>query len=93
MFRTEYLEGRLRYETEQVVCFDVYLNSNIAKDFFVCQALLSLVNRRIAHNSPSEVVYYNTVLNGTTIFVEIQNGIHDYITIRKNLALDPVFLT
>ena len=91
MFLTEHLEGRLRYETDKVVCFDIYLNPSISKDYFVSQALLSLVNGCRAY-SPMIVPVNNTItLDSTTIAKEISEGISNYIDIRKELGLTPPY--
>ena len=93
MFLTEHLEGRIHYETNQVVCFNIYLKPSIAKDFFVCQALLSLVNGSRSY-VPTMVVVNNIItFDSATIAKEISEGISNYIEIRKELALTPPYDT
>lgn len=91
MFSTEHLVGRLRYETEQVVCFDVYLKPHLAKDYFVCQALLSLVNGSRASTATIVVVDNIITLDYATISKEISTGITDYINLREELGLTPPY--
>lgn len=46
MFATEHLTGRCVYETNKVVCIDVYLSRKYSqdKDIFLSQLLVSLIN-------------------------------------------------
>ena len=101
MFLTEHLEGRLRYETDKVVCIDVYarkdlrlINLDFKEGDFVTQVLLSLITKQ-HHLTLSAELYLNKAfaiqnhIDGQeALFKELFEGLDSYLKVRKNLGLD-----
>ena len=92
MFVTDYLEGRIIYETEKVVCFNVHLASVVNQSRpFMAQVLFSLVNGK--YNVP-KASFYITKGDDTFQFTEkdfeneLDKGIALYKEARKELGLD-----
>lgn len=90
MFLTEHLEGRLRYETDKVVCIDIYINSNYSQERnFISQVLLSLANKKIHFFSFNlKKGNYTDFITSTDYENEISEGIQQYLKTRKELELD-----
>ena len=99
MFKTRCLEGRLRYETDKVVCIDIYAHQNLyhftssltfEKGEFITQVLLSLVNKKYHYIESSKFDYISKTCNGEPINVpkEINEGIISYLKLRERLELD-----
>lgn len=92
MFKTEHLEGRLLYETEKVVCFNIHASINIEPSRpFLVQCLLSLVN----YTSSFHPVSFDYEIGGNTYHFteenfkeEIEEGIKSYVKTRKDLGID-----
>lgn len=79
MFTTEHLQGRMLYETEKVVCINVYLKPQYAptKDYYLCQVLISLVNTQYV-STDVELVLSNSdflFLSQNVIRQEISEGV------------------
>ena len=92
MFITEHLEGRIRYETDKVVCIDVYVNPSYSQErLFLSQVLFSLVNNR-AHfldlNFSLQDGKCTFSMKGADYEKEIKEGIEQYLQIRKDLEID-----
>lgn len=89
MFRTEHLEGRSLYETDEVVCMNVFLNRKYTydKNDFLSQILLSLVNENslifpVECNLPD-----GTTLTSEDFTKEVTEGLKQYRSSRKRLGL------
>lgn len=88
MFRTEHFEGRLRYETNKVVCIDMHINANYDPNCtFVTQVLISLVNNKS--------IFYPASMNNSLFSLtvdefskEVNLGISTYLKHRQKLGLD-----
>lgn len=91
MFRTEHLEGRLLYETDKVVCINVFINRRYSKneDKFLSQVLISLVNGRFkSHGTGFHLLSDNDFLFTKEDFArELNEGLNQYATIRRELGL------
>lgn len=88
MFKTEHLEGRSVYETDEVVCINIYVNNSLTynSDTFLSQILVSLDTYRFAYNP------FSFSINGKTIsqedvYKELQKGVNDYHQVRIGLGL------
>lgn len=88
MFNTEHLSGRSVYETDKVVCIDVYLSSNYSsgKDIFLSQLLVSLVNQNFSYGSVS-FSYGFCVFSSDEFDNEIREGVEQYWKTRESLGL------
>ena len=90
MFLTEHLEGRLRYETDKVVCIDIHINTNYSNGdnlSFLGQALLSLVNKQYVYTISSFSTNGYSVSN-KDLCTEVDEWIKQYLQTRKVLELD-----
>lgn len=87
MFSTEHLEGRLRYETDKVVCIDVYSKTKARP--FMCQVLLSLVNKTAQFIKCELISEYTSYAFTEEDFIkEVKDGVKQYLQIREDLELD-----
>lgn len=88
MFMTEHFEGRTRYETNHVVCIDVFINHKHDKNHtFFCQIFLSLDD--FAYIIPTKPEFYynsSTYLSPQIIEKEIAKGMEEYKKFRKELS-------
>lgn len=90
MFSTKHLEGRLRYETDKVVCIDVHIKSYyLSAQPFVTQVLISLINGESTFFAPG----YNNIdfsITSEDVLKEINEGILQYACYRKKLGLPTI---
>lgn len=93
MFRTYHLNCRIRYETDKVVCIDVYANKRIydstpmiSEGEFITQVLLSLVNKQYHYDNSLNDLLSPAGLNDFN--KEFQQGINRYLEAREILELD-----
>lgn len=89
MFRTEHLEGRSLYETDEVVCMNVFGNRKYSYNTndFLSQILLSLVNGKDLI-FPVECKFPDgTILTREDFIKEVNEGIEQYRSSRKRLGL------
>lgn len=95
MFFTDHLEGRSRYETNEVVCIDIFINrkcTNNGEAIHIGQVLVSLVNLK-----PYGNMSYNFILPDDSKLTckltkemckrEIENGVDMYRSTRYYLKL------
>lgn len=88
MFRTEHLEGRLLYETNDVVCINVFINSNHIRGEspYLFQVLVSLKTNSYSYFGGS-FSYGTLSLSKENVDKELREGISQYFRIRKELGL------
>ena len=90
MFITEHLEGRIHYETDKVVCFNIHIKPQYDLErSFVNQVLLSLVNKHIIY-IPTNIVIPKSYLSlsADKFGNEVYEGINEYLEMRKSLEID-----
>lgn len=88
MFNTEHLSGRCVYETDKVVCINVYLSKTYSssKDIFLSQLLVSLVNTHFSYGSISFTCdFFDLTLDQFNR--EIEEGVKQYRKCREALGL------
>lgn len=89
MFSTKHLEGRIRYETDKVVCIDVYCKPQFLSERpFFTQILFSIINKQYSFLDASLWGKNGAIMSEKEIRDEIAEGIQQYINIRKKLELD-----
>lgn len=89
MFRTEHLEGRSVYETDEVVCINIYVRTNLInhfRDVYLSQILVSLDTYNFDYNP------FSFNLNGEDISEEdvsreLREGVNSYHRTRIKLGL------
>lgn len=89
MFNTKHLEGRIVYETDNVVCINVFVKADYTSDrneIFMTQLLVSLVVRSISF-LPSSISIANLVLSEEDFKKELYAGVRQYLKTRKILGL------
>ena len=91
MFTTEHFEGRMRYETDKVACIDVHIQPTFDDECsFAFQVYIALDTREWAATY-SPVTFANgfssVTLTGSQVRAEIEQGVSEFLQIRKNLGL------
>lgn len=88
MFATKHLTGRCVYETNKVVCIDVYLSKKYSqnKDIFLGQLLVSFVNQNISY-SPVSFSNVFCTFSSNQYDREIKEGVKQYRKSRAFLGL------
>lgn len=89
MFATEHFEGRMRYETDKIACIDVYVQPSFDVNRpFLGQIYIALSTCKwVMHEVP--ISLGEIFLTGTHIRQEFNEGVEQFLKIRKNLGLMP----
>lgn len=89
MFRTEHLEGRLLYETDEAVCINVFISRKYTnnEDVFLTQIIFSLVNGKYISYDTSFTFPDGTQFTYEEFSEEVTEGLVKYGNMRRSLEL------
>lgn len=89
MFKTEHLEGRSVYETDEVVCMNIYVKSNLVnyfRDVYLSQILVSLDTYNFDY-SPFSFSIDGETISEKDVSRELREGVNAYHRTRIKLGL------
>lgn len=88
MFYTEHLEGRSVYETDEVVCINIFVNSNLThnSDIYLSQILVSLDTYNFDY-TPFSFSINGETISEEDVIRELRKGVKDYHQARIKLGL------
>ena len=88
MFKTEHLEGRSLYETDEVVCIDIFVKTRLThnSDIYLSQILVSLDTYNFSY-TPFSFSINGKSVSEEDVNRELKKGVNDYHQTRINLGL------
>lgn len=88
MFKTEHLEGRSVYETDEVACINIFVNNILTRgvDIYLSQILVSLDTYNFAY-TPFSFSINGEIVSEEDVDRELGKGVNDYHQTRINLGL------
>lgn len=88
MFRTEHLEGRSVYETDEVACINIFVNNQLTHgvDIYLSQILVSLDTYKFAYY-PFSFSHNGENFSEADVDKELNEGVNKYHQSRINLGL------